>query len=175
MTSHEGNTTRLAIRFRPGPWRLVIAAASLLISLIVMFNADGWIFACQRGEAQGGQCELTEMTGFRSHIERFNLRDLKKAEAAALPSKIGTDYAIFLHMTASDEVPTGVWGEIDYSNSGEQYQIAGQINAFLNDTYQQELIINRDQRLSSYAFATILISISLWIGVSTFHSRRKAN
>ncbi len=165
MTILENNSSRLVVQLTYHRIVLLVAGASLLISLLLALLPNSTTFACKRVEPKEGYCELITAAILNSSTRRFVLGQIEKVRTITSTTtdfrgKQQTDYSVQLETTVGNvEIVKTV-------SLGEQHQWADQLNFYLSNTLKSDLTLNQDGRLWVYAISAAFLGFGLWIAMA---------
>jgi hypothetical protein len=164
MTILENSASRLVIQLAAYRRGLLIAGVCWLIGLLLACSAWATTFACKRIEPKEGYCELITTALLNSSTQRFGLGQIEKvltltSTTTDIRGRHSTAYSVQLETTL---------GNVEIVRAGslnEQRQWADQINAFLSNTFENDLTLSRDGRLGLYAVSAMFLGFGLWIAI----------
>jgi hypothetical protein len=160
----ENSTSRLVIQVAAYRRGLLSVGPFWFLGLVMAFSALAITFSCHRVEPKEGSCELTTTALLNSSTQRFSLEQIEKVRTLTstttdIRGRQSTDYLVQLETTA---------GNVEIVKAGslnEQHQWVDQIDAFLSNTLENDLTLNRDGRPVLYAASAVLLGYGLWIAI----------
>lgn len=132
------------------------------IATIVFFASEN-TFTCTRVSGNNGTCQYIEKKLIGTKITDFQISNIKEAKVKE-DCDDGCTYSVELCTT--DKNPLNITGGTSSSGSAEKESYADQINKFLINTHQPNLIVVHDERKFLYIFGGIFALAGMGICMS---------
>ena len=161
----EQTENQLTLRFNYLGWILLPGAALVLGGLLAFARGEFHSLTCQRIPPQQGTCQLTTSKLFRQKNRKIPLSQIQHAQVRLKPDSNNYEYYYLILVTQTGEIPFKDSPTIFSSERIKRIleKKAGAINLFLEDTRQDYLLVNQDERSGLYLMGLLLISLAIFL------------